>query len=760
MQKILLGVLSFVFMMWGCSSGEADLTGDSSAEGPTGQGGQTGASSGQGGSSSGSSSSSSGVPVPAGPAPILFVGQVPIYGFAKVSSTFGNHLSAVDAAPRGGDLYLREVTGALRNLTKEAGFGMTGLQGESSIAVREPAVHWDGTKAIFSMVIGTPTKQYQVVNTYRWQLYEVEGLAPGQIAKITKVPGQPEGFNNVSPCYGTDDRILFTSDRPRDGAAHHYPTLDEYESSQIVTGLYSLDPQTADLKLLTHAPSGLFSPIIDSYGRVLFTNWDHLQRDQQADADKKGTGMFGSFDFADESAGAAHLARSEMFPEPREPLDPDLAPNESKHLFNEFFPWMMNEDGSEAETLNHIGRQELGGTYSDPSFTDDPNLSYFTPDNLHLNQFKIASDGGLFRLREDPTHPGRYYASNVREFGTSSGGGIVRLDAPPGLDADKIVVTPITAKITRDFTPEGQAPDPLSSGHYRSVLPLHDGTVIAAHTAETRLDANDGTLTAPAYRYQFRLVTLKPSGDLWVAGAPLTGGIQRTVSYWDPGHFVSWTGALWELDPVEVVPRARPTAQVPDLEAPEAQIFASEGVSEDTLRAWLSSHDLALIVSRNVTTRDRGDRQQPFNLRVPGGVQTVGKAGKVYDVSFLQLFQGDQVRGYAAKAGRRVLARHMHDDGGKNPPVAGAPPGSVAIGEDGSMAAFVPSRRAMSWQLTAPNGKPVVRERNWVSFAPGEIRVCASCHGVNTEDQAGSPPPINPPEALRSLLKVWKTYGP
>jgi hypothetical protein len=32
------------------------------------------------------------------------------------------------------------------------------------------------------------------------------------------VPNQPASYNNVSPFYGTDDRILFTSDRPHNGA--------------------------------------------------------------------------------------------------------------------------------------------------------------------------------------------------------------------------------------------------------------------------------------------------------------------------------------------------------------------------------------------------------------------------------------------------------------------------------------------------------------------------------------------------------------
>src|SRR5262249_7028005 len=47
-------------------------------------------------------------------------------------------------------------------------------------------------------------------------------------------------------------------------------------------------------------------------------------------------------------------------------------------------------------------------------------------------------------------------------------------------------------------------------------------------------------------------------------------------------------------------------------------------------------------------------------------------------------------------------------------------------------------------------------ERNWLSFQAGEIRVCASCHGINTLSQTGDPAPTNEPEALRDLLADWK----
>jgi hypothetical protein len=50
-----------------------------------------------------------------------------------------------------------------------------------------------------------------------------------------------------------------------------------------------------------------------------------------------------------------------------------------------------------------------------------------------------------------------------------------------------------------------------------------------------------------------------------------------------------------------------------------------------------------------------------------------------------------------------------------------------------------------------------VRERYWLTFQPGEVRVCASCHGVNGVDQVGNPEPTNAPEALRELLQFWKS---
>ena len=86
----------------------------------------------------------------------------------------------------------------------------------------------------------------------------------------------------------------------------------------------------------------------------------------------------------------------------------------------------------------------------------------------------------------------------------------------------------------------------------------------------------------------------------------------------------------------------------------------------------------------------------------------------------------------------------------------------VPIFPDGSTAVIVPAGRALSWQTlgsldvgaaAARSGgpSPVVRERYWLTFQPGEVRTCAGCHGINHRDQMGDPAPTNPPQALGNL---------
>ncbi|HTV02967.1 MAG TPA: DUF5719 family protein, partial [Luteitalea sp.] len=622
---------------------------------------------------------------------------------------------------------------------------------------REPSVHWSGNKAVFSMVIGGTETRYQY-KTWRWQLFEITGLGPGETPVITKVPNQPEAYNNVSPTYGTDDRILFTSDRPRGGEPHLYPQLDEYEEAPVVSGIWSLAPATGDLFLVQHSPSGSFSPQVDSFGRLVYVRWDHLQRDQQADADAgSGTqyGAYGTFNYADESAAAARSwSRTEVFPEPRASRTALRAgTNLAGHSFNDFFPWMINEDGTEEETLNHVGRHEFLG-YFDVSLTDDPNLTYHHSQSPRVNPNTI---NGFIQIRESAAVPGTYFGIDAPEFSTHASGQIISTSAPPTLNPDQMAITYVTHRDTSSYT---DTPSASHSGLYRNPLPLSDGRIAAVHTPETRRDANTGTTANPGSRYDFRLTLLKQVNGVHVPDVRLTAGISKSISYWNPDTMVTYSGPLWELDPVEVRPRPRPARREAPLPPREQQVLTEQGVVLSRLQAYLRANDLALIVSHDVTTRDRSDKQQPFNLRVAGGgVQSVGAAGKIYDVSFLQIVQADQIRGIGGttnpRAGRRVLGQFLHDARARNPELPGAPPGSVAIAADGSVAAFVPARRALSWQLTDAAGTPVVRERYWITMQPGEVRVCGSCHGVNTKDQMQRGAPTNAPQALRQLLTYW-----
>jgi hypothetical protein len=690
------------------------------------------------------------------PGTLLFVTQVPIAAFCTVTSTFCNHQPTLESAPRGGALMIRYPDGTVRDLTTEAGYGEPStFQGLGSIAVREPSVHWDGNRALFSMVIGAPIEPQDETPSY-WQIYEVEGLAAGETASIRRIEGQPETYNNVSPVYGTQDQILFVSDRPYNGEPHLYPQLDEYESMPTVVGIYSLEESLSEFTLIEHSPSGVFGLSVDSFGRVIFTKWDHLMRDQQGDDSESAGNKRGEpFTYESEAADApitTVTAGTEVFPEPMVESDPEYTPDVRLHYFDQFFPWEVNEDGSEEETLNHVGRHEFGGAHTEGSFADDPNLETVQAQDYQANDLRVDKNG-MFHLREDPRNPGRFYVTLAPQRYTGTGGSLAWLEAQPDTNPEDMFLTEVTPL----FVPEG-----TGEGLYRNPVPLSQGGLIACHTDHEQLN-NVGSDEAPIYYGSYRMRTVD-NGESPTSLNPteatssfLTEGFSRSVQYWNEEVLVNWSGSLWELDPVEVVPRTRPPSRQPELPVEEQILFDLAGVDVDVFQEWMRERDLALLVSYDVTQRDRADLQQPYNLAVPGGVSSITDDGPSYEVSHFQIFQTDMLRGYGDPAdprdGRRPLARAMH---GEHLTVEeGAPAGAVSIAPDGSVAALIPAKQALSWQLVSPEGEAIVRERVWVSFAPGEIRVCTACHGINKESQTGDPSPTNLPMALSDLLENW-----
>lgn len=688
------------------------------------------------------------------PNPILFVTQFPIpVDFGTIGSVFANHRADIDITGRGGDLYIRYGDGTLCNLTRTEGYGTAAVrQDANAIAVRDPHVHWSGTKAVFSMVVGAPVTAGQSREDY-WQLYEVSGFGTcdANTLQITKVPNQPTRFNNVMPAYASDGQIIFVSDRSRTGERHLFPLLDEYESAHTNSGLWKLNPANGALVLLQYSPSGSFDPFVDSYGRVVFTRWDHLMRDQQA-----ATPSFGTFNYTSEAASSTPTtSRAEVFPEPR--LD---GPGLNKLAINHFFPWQVNQDGTDEETLNHLGRQELH-RYFTRSFTNDPNLHDFEYSTSGRTNPREAFN--YLQIHEDRLNPGRYYAVDAPEFGTQNAGQIISLEAQPSRNPDDVVVNFVTHYETRSTDENSDD----NSGHYRNPIVLGDGALIASHVPNRGTAGNDGSFEMPRSRYQFRLRKLVPGpGGYLVAGASLTQGLSRAIEYFSGGGgpLVSYSGPLWELSPVEVVARPAPPASAAATRAPEAAAYQQTGVAQAEFESYLRQRNLAVMVVRDTTARDDAEKQQPFNLRVPGGRQTpANPVGRVYDIAHFQVYQGDQLRGmYRGNAnpiaGRRVIAQAMHDGAAlrANIPNPGGPAGSVAIASDGSAAVVVPASRALAWQSTAPDGTPVVRERFWITLQPGEVRACDGCHGVNRVSQGGQPASQQTAQAFIDLLENYK----
>ena len=697
---------------------------------------------------------------------ILFVTQIPIPAdFTSIGSTFGNHQATLDSCGRGGDLYIRYPDGTLKNLTRGAGYGHWGAQDTNGIAVRQPCVHWSGQKAVFSMVVGAPRRQFDYSSVSYWQLYEITNFTdPKATPIITRVPNQPTTFNNVAPIYGSDDRIIFASDRPRNGQAQLYPQLDEYEEAPTVTGLWSLQPTSGDLFLINHTPSGAFSPLIDQAGRIVFVRWDHLQRDQQADTDfVDGYITYGTFNWSDESPGSVPTTnQTEVFPEPRTVRAELLAGTGlSGNDFNQFFPWAINQDGTDEETLNHIGRHEIGGSYASAAFVNDPNIQDLYYFGNHYNTNTIDN---FLMAREDPRVPGLFYGIDALEFGTHSGGQIVSITGATNINAFYMRVSYLTPRSTHTYASSPTNIPPDHTGFYRNPLMTSDGYMIASHTAYALYEPGSPSAAFPSTPYDFRLKFLQITNGFYLPSTPLTPGLTNYATYWTPDIRVTQTNLLWELDPAEVIARTRPAPYSVPIAGPELAAFASAGVDVPTFRDYLATHQLALIVSRDVTTRDHADRLQPFNLRIANtDHQTVGATGKVYDIAWFQIFQADQLRSLnygnpaTPRQGRRVIAQYLHDPAVDNPLFPGSPLSSIQLGPDGSSAALVPAQRALSWQLTDTNGVGVVRERYWLTFAPGEIRTCTSCHGINVMDQAGNSVPTNTPLALVSLLNYWKT---
>ena len=510
--------------------------------------------------------------------PVLFVTQVPVpneindrtvaVSFMGVAGPFANAQADTLHCGRGGGLWIYypgTPNPTLVNLTATATWSIPGgAPGSNAIAVRNPSVSWDGTKAVFSMVVGAPASANDATQFF-WQLYEIGPLAQGGQPIITKVANQPLTYNNVSPCYATIGRIIFASDRPPNGLAHLWPPREEYLDLPTVSGLWSLDPVAGDLFLVQHSPSGSFNPIIDSFGRLLFVRWDHLVRDAEAVTDRPPDAMHGdtytqTFNgtglFTSEASNAAfqYNVNTEFFPEPRN-FDQSgrFGTNLNGQSFNQFTPWAINQDGTNEEILNHVGRQELYGPTIGPSFNDDAGLLTFNANAVATKRNYI---GNFFFIAEDAYSGGSYFGVDALDLGTHGAGQIVKLNGAPNVNPEQMTITYVT-HTTAKPAPTVANPQTI----YRNPLPMSDGTLVTVRALVTGFDSDTGPSTAtthsPVSSYDFRVTTMQAGASGMVPDTGLTGanGINGNATYFAGGKTVTYSGKLWELDPVEVTSR-------------------------------------------------------------------------------------------------------------------------------------------------------------------------------------------------------------
>lgn len=443
--------------------------------------------------------------------------------------------------------------------------------------------------------------------------------------------------------------------------------------------------------------------------------------------------------------------------------------------FNHFLPWQVRQDGLQCETYRHTGLHENGG-FVRKALRDDPKIQ-----TIDTTRVRIP-DGFFLNQVHDDKKTGEEVVTGVvaPEFGTHKAGVILQFvdtqtSSKPALHENGNAVE------YRYLTNPEE--DKLL---YRDPVFLSDGRLVAAVSHNP--GGNDRSFNA--FDFTLHLLEKNRDSEYYEPAKQLfPKGITRTFDYWEENGGVplhEFSGRLWEMEVQEVEARKAPSIPAaPAFETPELQAFTAAGVTPEQFRGYLLANNLAAIVVRDATSRDEADLLQPFNLVVtrPDG-STDGTAKTVhtdfqdgvdtlYPITYLQLMRGDYLRGYLKFAdfneetfvhdgGRRVIAKPLTMTGelSSNLDVlAGAPEGGVPIADDGSIAALVPALRAMTWQTTDNGGDPVVRERYWLTFQPGEVRVCASCHGVNDKGQDGGSKPQNSPQALQLLLESLSAEG-
>ena len=663
------------------------------------------------------------------PRPVLaFITQTPnplgAMDFATVTAAYGSHRGTTEAAPRGGSLHILyddgssvDILDAALKAACDIGAPECDPRGAREVnedgllvhgvAVRTPVIHWDGDRVLFAMSVGAVQHENRWrTHEFKWRLFEIEGLAHGATPLIREIPHQPDDVNNLDPAYGSiEGEIIFTSDLPVTRDMRHYPPLDEYESTPTVSGLWKLNEFTGALQLLEHSPSGAFEPFVDRNGHVVYTRWDHLQADQQANdalrhvADGAIANRFQPYTYENENqfgpdfyetverrivsaldAPQIDEVRAFDLGEPYGPephrfnpayVDPTLhgegvvfgthngaslttrAPRDASgrafrpFLMATFTPWQINQDGREHKSLRHIGRHELL-EYLNGTFVADSSLDEMS------NERTVWP----FHLSEDPQQRGRYLGNTSLDARRHAAGAIFTLT-----DA----LSPVTAgeHENAEALALDWLTDPEGDTLFRDPVLLTDGTLFAS-VDRVPLSEKTSNMMFDAFDFQLFRLNRAPTDPYYAAEAtPVAGPFTAAFSYYEgggSGRLRAFDGALWVLGAVEIAVRSRPPMPAPQSSTDVETVLAGEGVTQAALSTFLADNGLAAVIVRNATRRDDIDRQQPYNLYVDhptagDGAESIvdascteGILGCLYGVRYLQIFENKLLRGYERRA--------------------------------------------------------------------------------------------------------------
>src|SRR6202012_3382735 len=151
-------------------------------------------------------------------------------------------------------------------------------------------------------------------------------------------------------------------------------------------------------------------------------------------------------------------------------------------------------------------RHELGGSYLNAAFKNDPNIQDLYYFGNHYNTNTIEN---FLEIREDPRTPGLFYGIDAPEFGTHGAGQLISMTGGTNLNASMMKIDYLTPLSTRFLSSSPSSIPADDTGFYRNPLMTSDGYMIASHTSWTLADNNAGSEAFPSSQFDFRLKFLQ-----------------------------------------------------------------------------------------------------------------------------------------------------------------------------------------------------------------------------------------------------------